>query len=98
MTISKQTAQDIAFAYREVESAEALLMEISKTLERRGDIDIRDAFGRPHHGLKLGVPSGENSHQLFNVPWNLARPIIESHIATQKTLIEVLSEKAKSET
>lgn len=89
--ISKQTAMDIALAYREVEAGTELLAKISKDLERRGDIDIRDAFGRSQHGLQLGIPSGQNSTTLYNLPWTVARPIIELHIANQKALIESLS-------
>lgn len=51
MTISKKTAMDIALAYREVETAEAMLAEISETMDRRSAPDIRDAFGRIQDGL-----------------------------------------------
>lgn len=96
MPISKKTAMDIALAYREVETAEALLAEIV-ALSRRNSPDIRDAFGRHQDGLQLGVPSGNNGHRLFNVPWVLARPIIEAHIAQQKSIIAALSELAATE-
>ncbi len=97
MPISKQTAMDIALAHREVETGEALLAEIDEALSRRAPPDIRDAFGRQHGGLELGVPSGNNSHRLFRVSWNLARPVIAAHIAEQTAIIEALSEKAKAE-
>ncbi len=89
--ISKQTAMDIAMAYREIETAETLLAEIKEVA--RGDQDIRDAFGRRQTGLQLGVPSGNNSHRLFNVPWSLAKPIMEAHVAQQRAIIEALSKK-----
>lgn len=95
--ISKQTAMDIALAYREVEVAEKLLGEVREAARRRGAPDIRDAFGQLQGGLKLGVPSGENVHQLFNVPWSLAGPIIEAHIASQRAVIAALSAKARAE-
>ena len=94
MPISKKTAMDIALAYREVETAEALLAEIGDAMKHRQSPDIRDAFGRHQDGLQLGVPSGSNGHRLFNVPWVLARPIIESHVAQQRAIISALSEKA----
>lgn len=97
MPVSKKTAMDIALAYREVETAEALLAEITESLSRRSSPDIRDAFGRHQDGLQLGVPSGNNGHRLFNVPWVLARPIIEAHIAQQKSIITALSEIAATE-
>jgi hypothetical protein len=97
MNISKQTAMDIALAYREVETAEKLLADVRETMSRHTGSDIRDAFGRVQHGLQLGVPSGENGHRLFNVPFALAAPIIEAHIATQTAIISALTEKAKIE-
>ena len=95
--IEFETAQAIAFAYREVSTAEKLLAEINETVRRRAAPDIRDAFGRHVGGLELGVPSGDNSRRLFNVPWELARVIIEAHIAQQKSIIAALSEKARIE-
>lgn len=95
--ISYETAREIAFAYREVETGEKLLAEITETISRRNAPDIRDAFGRHVNGLELGVPSDHNSRRLFNVPWELARPIIQAHIAQQRALIAALSEKARFE-
>lgn len=96
MMISKETATDIAYAYREVETAEKLLEKISETISRREVPDLRDAFGR-QRGLQLGVPSSESGHTLYDVPWNLAKPIIEAHIASKKALISALTEKARVE-
>ena len=94
--ISKETAQQIAYAWREIDVAQKLLEEISQEVERQGRIDIRDAFGRQMHCLQLGVPQGAASHRLFDVPWKIARPIIELHIAEQKALIEALSAQVHS--
>ena len=95
--IGFETARAIAFAYREVEVAEKLLAEISDTISRRAAPDIRDAFGRHVGGLELGVPSSDNGRRLFSVPWELALPVIEAHIAQQKAIIAALSEKARIE-
>lgn len=95
--ISKDTAMDIALAYREVETAEKLLEEITEAMSRRQEPDIRDAFGRHQGGLQLGVPSGSNGHRLFNVPWAICKPVIETHIETHRAKIAVLTEKAKLE-
>ncbi len=96
--ISKQTATDIAYAYREIDVAEKLLEQIAETIGRH-DIpvpDIRDDFGRLQGGLQLGVPSG-SGHRLFNVPWSLAKPVIEAHVAHHKAKIAALTEKAREE-
>src|SRR3546814_2850703 len=94
---ASETARAIAFAYREVEVAEKLLAEISETISRCTAPDIRDSFGRQVGGLELGVPSGNNGRRLFNVPWELARPVIEAHVAQQKAIIAALSVKARIE-
>ncbi len=96
--ISKQTAMDIALAYREIETAETLLADIRKATDGpHRQEDIRDAFGRVQHGLQLGIPSGPGSHRLFNVPYSLAIPVIEAHVASQRAQISALNEKARHE-
>lgn len=95
--ISKDTAMDIALAYREIETAEKLLAEITESMNRSEAPDIRDAFGRHQNGLQLGVPSGNSGHRLFNVPWALCKPILEAHIAHHRASIAALTLKARKE-
>lgn len=96
--ISKQTAMDIAFAHREIDTARDLLKEIDKAKARYGEApDVRDAFGRLQGGLQLGIPSGDSSHRLFNVPWPLAKVVIEAHIANQEQILKALNAKAAIE-
>lgn len=95
--ISKDTAMDIALAYREVETAETLLADILRGMDDHKAPDIRDAFGRRQPGLELGVPSSETSRRLFHVPWTLCKPIIEAHIAHHRARIELLTAKAREE-
>lgn len=95
--ISKETATDIAYAYREVETAEKLLAEILEARNKYVAPDIRDCFGRRADGLQLGVPSGQNGHRLYNVPWAIVQPVIETHIAHHKARISALTEKARIE-
>ncbi len=91
------TAKDIAFAYREIDTAEGLLAQIEEAVQKYEQPDICDSFGRRAGGLQLGVQSGKNSQRLFNVPWELARPIIEAHIANQRAIISSLSIKTRIE-
>jgi hypothetical protein len=95
--ITKETDQKIAFAYREIETGEKLVADIKDTLSRHSAPDIRDAFGRRQNGLQLGVPSGEGGHRLFDVEWSLALPIIEAHIAKNRSIVAALSETARHE-
>lgn len=95
--ISKDTATDIALAYREIEVAEKLLAEVVETVSRHEVSDVRDAFGRRQNGLQLGVPTSDTARRMFDVPWNLAKPIIEAHIASKKALLSALTEKARAE-
>ena len=85
---------DIALSYREIAS---VLSEITEAMRRHDPVDIRDVFGRRQDGLELGVPSGRNAHRLFNVPWTLAKPIIEANIAHHRSVIAALNEKARVE-
>lgn len=97
MAISRETAYDIACAYREIKRAEELLSKVEDAISRYEDVDIRDDFGRKAGGLQLGIPSGASSTTLFNVPWSLARPVIQTHIAEQKAQLAALNEKAIAE-
>lgn len=97
MAISKETATDIALAYREIATAELLLIEITDATGRYESADIRDVFGRRVEGLQLGVPSGKDSQRLFTVPWSMAQPIIQAHIAQKKAELALLNEKARIE-
>lgn len=97
MSISKETATDIALAYREIETAEKLLEDVKAAMDRFRPTDLRDAFGRRQGGLQLGVPSGQDGHRLFNVPYSLAEPIIGAHIAHHRACLQALSLKAAEE-
>lgn len=97
MTVSYETAANIAYAYKEIEVAGKLLAEIREAISKSEAPDIRDAFGRRTGALQLGVPSGNNSQRLFYVQWTLALPVIEAHIAQQKSIIAALNEKARIE-
>lgn len=95
--ITKQTAIDIAMAYREIEAAKELLAKIGDQLSRFEAPDIRDAFGRQSGGLQLGVPSGPSAHTCYNVPWPLAKVVLEAHIAAQEQVLAAMNAKASIE-
>ena len=97
--ISMKTAHALAIAHREIEVAEKLLEEVKVAADRMGrGSDIRDAFGRTQHGLQLGVPSGDNGHRLFNLPFSICGPVIEAHIAQQRVVVAARTQTAIDET
>ena len=95
--ISMQTAADMAIAYREIEVAEKLLDEIKEAIAKAEVPDIRDVFGRRQRALQLGVPSGEMSHRLFSVPYDIAVPVLEATIASHRAALTALNHKAALE-
>ena len=101
--ISKDTAVNIAVSYQEIALGEKLLADVRQTLDARrdrfsdADTDLRDVFGRRANSLQLGVPSGNNGHQICDLSYDLAVPIIEAHIASQRAKLAALSALAKTE-
>jgi len=95
--LSQQTATDMAVIYRDIEAAEKLLADVRSAIDKMREVDIRDVFGRRHHALQLGIPSGENAHRIQHVPYDLATPVIEATIASHRVRLKALNEKAKIE-
>lgn len=98
--ITKQTAADIWHAYREIEAGEKLLSDMEQERQRmnadRYAPTLRDAFGRVRQ-LQLGIPSGENSHKLFDVSPVIAEAVIRSHIEHKRAELAALQERASLE-
>jgi hypothetical protein len=98
--LSQETAARIWECYSEINRAEKLLEEMAKLEEQfRFEPEqqkLKDAFGR-RRDLQLGIPSGENSHRLFNVAPKLAKSVIHAHIATKKAELIEANEQAKIE-
>lgn len=95
--ISKETAADIAFAYCEIEAAEMLLKDMAVAKNNREPPNFRDAFGRQHTSLQLGVPSGRSGHTLFRVQPDLAEIIIKAHVDQMRAKIDALTALALQE-
>lgn len=95
--ITIETATDIAMAHREIETAEKLIADVRKAIDSSDQKDIRDVFGRRADGFQLGVPRGPDSRCLFNVPYTLAIPVIETHIAASRAKLAVLCDRARIE-
>lgn len=97
--ITQETASLIWAAYREIEMGEKLLQDMAEAMKWEEDKTaptLKDAFGRRRH-LQLGIPSGENSRRLFDVPPPLAESVIRAHIAEQKKQLTLANERARVE-
>jgi hypothetical protein len=101
--ITQTTAADIWHCHREIAASEKLLKDIAEVrmnsqdrFERGFEPKLKDAFGQERQ-LKLGVPSGENSHQIFGVAPELAESIIRAHIANMRAKLVSFNEKARIE-
>jgi hypothetical protein len=95
--ITKDTASRIAYAYSEIEAAEALLVIMAEAKTRIEPPDFRDVFGRRHGMLQLGVPSGESGRRLFDVNPSLGEVVIKAHIEAKRAEIAALCELAGTE-
>lgn len=95
--IQEDTAAKIAYAYAEIRSAEELLGIIDKAHKNREAPDFRDAFGRHHSNLQLGVPSASGGHRLLDVSPTLAAIVIRAHIDAKRNEIAALCEVARVE-
>lgn len=98
--ITKETAERVWLAYREIEAAEKLLDDMKKVRDEeyldKMAPTLTDAFGRRQH-LQLGIPSGQNGHKLFYVSPLLAEPVIRSHIAAKRAELVEANEQARIE-
>lgn len=85
--ISKKSAEAIYHCHREIEAGENLLADMQKICEERKRDDfaptLRDVFGSERQ-LQLGIPSGASGHRLFQVSFEMALPIIKTHISNKR--------------
>lgn len=94
--ITKETAARIWNCYREIENGSKLLSDMQQAQKDGTDPNPRDTWGR-HRCLQLGVPSGENSHRLFDVQPKLAQSVIRAHIAEKERELAEANEQARIE-
>lgn len=92
--ITKETCVQIWNAHNEIENSRLLIKNMAKIVsedkEKRAPT-LTDAFG-DRRGLQLGVPTGNNGHNLYNVSVELAVKVIEQHIEmNQLRLTELMA-------
>lgn len=95
--LSKETCEKIWHCHREIEAGEKLLADIKETIAKQRHDPLPPAL-KDHFGhradLQLGIPSGDSSHRLFKVSFDLAEPVIRTHIANKKADLARLNEVA----
>lgn len=93
-TITMETASAIWKAHREIETANALLVELRDKKKWGEDPNPLDGFGR-RKPYTLGVPHGDSGHQLIGLSPELALHIIEAHLSRKQTeLVETCARAA----
>ena len=104
--LSAETAVAIAVTHQEIARGEKLLGDVKVALDERNqrtpfgvtaESDLRDVFGRRQNSLQLGIPSGKSGHQICDMSYDLAIPVIEAHIANKRSELRALSLKARAE-
>ncbi len=98
--ITQETCAAIYAAHREIIAGEKLLEDM-KGERQRMQADkyapvLKDAFGRVRQ-LQLGIPSGENSHRIFDVSPALAESVIRAHIENKRAELVEANEQARIE-
>lgn len=95
--LSKEICEKIWHCHREIEAGEKLLADIKETIAKQRHDPLPPAL-KDHFGhradLQLGIPHGDNSHRLFKVSFDLAEPVIRTHIANKKADLARLNEVA----
>jgi hypothetical protein len=93
-TITIETAAAIWKAHREIDTATKMLGELRDKKKWGDDPNPLDAFGR-RKPYTLGIPHGDNGHQLVDLSPELALHIIEAHISHKQTaLVEACARAA----
>ena len=101
--ITQKTCERIWHCYREIAAGRNLLKELAEKRERmnhvnpaREPVRLPDVFGR-ERDFQLGIPSGENSHQIYYLSSTLAESIITAHIANKEAELVEANEQARLE-
>jgi hypothetical protein len=103
--ITQSTLEAMWACQREISTGEKLIEALEKEYSGEGTFHgqlnrsapaLKDAFGRRQF-MQLGIPCGENSHRMYDVPPALAKTVILSCIAAKKVELLALNELAKIE-
>ncbi len=94
--ITQETAGRIWNCYREIETAQELLKELTEKLKTEKDDTPLGSPGR-RNNYQLGIPFGDTAHTLYNVQPKLALSVIRAHIAEKERELVEANEQARIE-
>lgn len=89
--ITKEIARLIHNCYTEIEQGSLMIEELKKTLNEKGEFEIRDHWGHPK-GLELHIPATSGGYSIKKVPFHLALNVIQDHITAQRAELIRLKE------
>lgn len=89
--ITQEIALLIFNCYREINEGNKMIVELKKSLNEKGEFEIRDNWGNTR-GLELHLPTSMSGATIRRLPFELALTVIEKHIEAQHTELERLKE------
>lgn len=94
--LTQKTAESFWNCSQEIIRGNKLLQDMEKQFQNNEVRTLPDAFGR-QRCLQLGIPSGQNGHQLLEVQPSLAKIIVEAHIKNKEVELIALNELVRLE-
>jgi hypothetical protein len=89
--ITKEIARLIHNCYTEIEQGEEMIVELKKSLNEKGEFELKDSWGQSK-GLELRRPTSSSGYSIINVPFQLALDVIRLHTEAQQKELERLKE------
>jgi len=95
--ITKEIAAKIWHCYSEIEQAEKMIQQMKDSLDKDGNLVLKDTWGESRNSLELHIPTGRSSgsFSIKRVSADVALVVIQQHIEQQKTELSRLKEVCK---
>ena len=92
--ITKDIARLIHNAYTEIEQGLKMIEELKKSINDKGEFEIKDSWGHART-LELHIPTSSSGASIKRVPFELALNVINQHIEAQHKELDRLKEVCK---
>lgn len=93
--VTKDIARLIYNCYQEIENGKGMIEELKGRLNEKGELKLKEEWGREVRGLELRIPSDGTSWQIRHVPLKIAIDVIQDHIKNQEIELERLKDVVK---